>query len=92
MINTIVNIKEISYEPEEVDAAFVDSIRTRGIAIPVRVNESDHGYECQDGRKRLSAAAILAAEDSKFSRIPIMILNDFKKAGSGFWGNTQNHH
>ena len=92
MINTIVDLDEISYEPVEVETAFVDSIRIRGIAIPVRVNETDNGYSCQDGRKRLSAAAILSREDSRFIRIPIMILNDFKKAGSGFWGNTQNHH
>lgn len=92
MINTIVPIESIEYEPEPVSAELLESIRTRGIAIPVRVNETERGYRCEDGRKRLSACALLLKEDPRFSRIPIMILNDFRKAGSSFWGNTQNHH
>ena len=59
MINTIVEISEITYETVPVTAELVDSIRTRGIAIPVRVNRTDEGYCCVDGRRRLSAAAIL---------------------------------
>lgn len=91
MINTIVALNEISYaqcEPGEL----IDSIRQRGIAIPVQVKKRDGFYECVDGRKRLSACEILAKEDPKYARIPIMILNDFSKSGSSFWGNTQNHH
>lgn len=91
MINTIVNLDEIHYEASE-PGALLDSIRKRGIAIPVQVKKRDGYYECADGRKRLSACALLQKEDSRFKRIPIVILNDFSKSGSSFWGNTQNHH
>lgn len=91
MINTIVNLDEIHFQKKE-PGQLTASIRARGIAIPVQVNQMDEGYECMDGNKRLSACAILAEEDAKFKRIPIMILNNYSKSGSAFWGNTQNHH
>ena len=91
MINTIVNIEEIQFEEKD-PGILMDSIRTRGIAIPVQVNARDGYYECVDGHKRLSAAKALLEEKPSLKRIPIMILNDYSKAGSGFWGNTQNRH
>jgi ParB-like chromosome segregation protein Spo0J len=91
MINTIVSLDEIKYKEED-PQALLESIRNRGVAIPVQVNQRDGYYECVDGNKRLSACALLAKKDKKFKRIPIMILNDFSKSGSSFWGNTQNHH
>ena len=45
-----------------------------------------------DGRRRLSAAAILAAEDKRFARIPVVLMNDYSKAGSAYWGRTRNRH
>lgn len=91
MINRTVDISEISFT--QTDAAeLIQSIRARGIAIPVHVNVTDDGYECIDGNRRLSACALLMQEDEKFRRIPVMILNDYSKAGSSFWGNTQNRH
>lgn len=93
MINTIVNIDNIQFEEEEVSSSFLDSIEKRGVAIPVHVNCLDKNqYICVDGRKRLSACKKLIEKDDKFKRIPVMIMNDFSKAGSSFWGNTQNHH
>ena len=92
MINTIVPLADIRYEYEEPGQILIDSIRTRGIAIAVHVNACDGYYECVDGRKRLSACSILAEENAKYARIPVMICNDYSKAGSAFWGNTQNRH
>ena len=93
MINTIVNLDNIEFEEEEVSSSFLDSIEKRGIAIPVHVNCIDENkYKCVDGRKRLTACKILLEKDEKFRRIPVMLMNDFSKAGSAFWGNTQNHH
>lgn len=91
MINTIVNLTEIEYEPCD-PGKLLDSIRVRGIAIPVEVNRKENGYVCIDGNKRLSACAILAQTDEKFMRIPVVLMNDYSHAGSAFWGNTQNHH
>jgi ParB-like chromosome segregation protein Spo0J len=91
MINTIVQLKEIHYQKTD-PGELLNSIKQRGIAIPVQVKKRDGYYECADGNKRLSACEILAEEDPRFNRIPIMILNDFSKSGSSFWGNTQNHH
>ena len=91
MINKIVMLGEIRYETKD-PGGLKESIAKRGIAIPVQVNADEEGYICVDGNRRLSACASLAEEDEKFLRIPVMILNDFTKAGSAFWGNTQNHH
>lgn len=92
MINTIVPLAEIEFEFEEPGEVLLESIRKRGIAIPVHVNAEDNGYVCVDGRKRLSACQILSEENEKLKRIPVMIRNDYTKAGSAFWGNTQNKH
>ena len=91
MINKTVNIDEIQYETKD-PGNLLESIEKRGIAIPVQVNVTDSGYQCVDGNRRLSACAILKDKNEKFSRIPVMILNDYSKAGSAFWGNTQNKH
>lgn len=91
MINTIVNLSEIEYEPCD-PGMLLESIGKRGVAIPVEVNRKDGGYVCIDGRKRLSACAILAKSDVRFARIPVVLMNDYSHAGSAFWGNTQNHH
>ena len=91
MINTIVDIREISYEPCD-PRMLLESIRVRGVAIPVEVNRKDGGYVCIDGRKRLTACAILAESDPRFARIPVVLMNDYSHAGSAFWGNTQNRH
>ena len=91
MINRTVSLNEIRFIEKD-PGLLTDSIRQRGIAIPVQVNADDEGYVCVDGHKRLSASKILAAEDERFGIIPIMILNDYSKAGSAFWENTQNHH
>lgn len=91
MINTVVNLNEIQYETVECER-LIDSIRQRGIAIPVQVNRITDGYQCVDGNARLSACAVLSKQDARYERIPVMILNDYSKAGSAFWGNTQNRH
>ena len=91
MINKTVNIDEIQYETKD-PGNLLESIEKRGIAIPVQVNVTDSAYQCVDGNRRLSACAILKDKNEKFNRIPVMILNDYSKAGSAFWGNTQNKH
>lgn len=91
MINTLVNLDDIRFEEKD-PGDLLESIRERGIAIPVQVNARDGYYECADGHKRLSAAKLLRGEKPRLNRIPVMILNDYSKAGSGFWGNTQNRH
>ncbi|MGM9940917.1 MAG: ParB/RepB/Spo0J family partition protein [Bulleidia sp.] len=91
MINTICDISEITFETRDCEK-LLESIRTRGIAIPVQVNRTDSGYACVDGNRRLSACQILCKQDERFRRIPVMILNDYSRAGSAFWGNTQNRH
>jgi ParB-like chromosome segregation protein Spo0J len=91
MINTIVKLQEIHYETKA-PGILLESIRKRGMAIPVQCNARDGYYECVDGNRRLSALALLAKEDPKYERVEILILNDYSKAGSSFWGNTQNLH
>ncbi len=93
MINTIVNIDEIHFEQRDPGDILLESIKKRGIAIPVKVNRNEDGtFACTDGHKRLTACMMLKNENPRFKRIPVMLMNDFSKAGSSFWGNTQNHH
>ena len=86
MINTTVRLEEIQFTEKD-PGNLLESIAERGIAIPVQVNARDGYYECVDGCRRLTAAKMLGKE-----KVPVMILNDYSKAGSGFWGNTQNRH
>jgi ParB-like chromosome segregation protein Spo0J len=92
MINTIVPLSEIDFAEEEPGEVLTASIAQRGIAIPVHVNRTASGYVCVDGRKRLTACRRLQEKDARFRRIPVMICNDYSKAGSAFWGATKNHH
>jgi ParB-like chromosome segregation protein Spo0J len=91
MINTIVDIKDIQFIEED-PGKLLESIEKRGVAIPVQVNVRDGYYECLDGNKRLTACKILIEKNEKFRKIPVVLMNDYSKAGSGFWGNTRNHH
>lgn len=91
MINTIVDIDDIEYTFIK-DDKLIDSISKRGIAIAVHVYKYDDKYKCIDGNKRISAMKVLSEIDDKYRRIPVLILNDYSKAGSSFWGNTQNKH
>jgi ParB-like chromosome segregation protein Spo0J len=91
MINTIVDIKDIQFREED-PGKLLDSIEKRGVAIPVQVNVRDGYYECLDGNKRLTACKRLIEKNEKFRKIPVVLMNDYSKAGSGFWGNTRNHH
>ena len=79
MINKKVHISKIHFTHIE-SKSLIDSIAKRGVAIAVQVNVHDDYYECLDGK------------DKKFEMIPVMIMNDYSKAGSAFWGNTQNKH
>lgn len=90
MINTTVDIDTITFEEED-PGILLDSIAKRGIAIPVHVNKTETGYACTDGRKRLTACRILSKNDTKFRRIPILIMNDYSLQGNPFWG-SKNHH
>ena len=91
MIITNADLNDIEFEEKD-PGELLDSIRIRGIAIPVQVNRTGNGYVCTDGARRLSAAKILVQENDKYRKVPICIRNDYSKAGSGFWGNTQNKH
>ena len=44
MINTKADLSEISWEPEDPGEVLLDSIRKRGVAIPVHVNRTEDGY------------------------------------------------
>ena len=91
MINKKVHISKIHFMHIESET-FIDSIAKRGVAIAVQVNAYDDYYEYVDGNKRLTACEILSLQDKKFEMVPVMIMNDYSKAGSAFWGNTQNKH
>lgn len=92
MITLMTMLGKIDFVDTNYSNELFESIKQRGIAIPVRVNVVDDRFICVDGHKRLSICKRLSVENEKFNRIPVMILNDFSKSGSSFWGNTQNKH
>ena len=92
MINRLIELKDIKFNCINFDIDLYESILKRGILIPIRVRLKDDVYECIDGRKRLSVLKELSKTDEKFNKVMVMIVNDFSKAGSGYWGNTRNKH
>ena len=90
MINTTVSLEEISFEESD-PGDLLESIRIRGIAIPVHVVRTEGGYRCVDGRKRLTACRMLEQEKPGINRVPVFIKGDYTNAGSAFWG-AKNHH
>lgn len=90
MINTTILLREIDFEEED-PGELLDSIRVRGVAIPVHVCRNGDRYVCLDGRKRLTACRMLEQEKTGIERIPVLIKGDYSKAGCSFWG-AKNHH
>ncbi|MBQ9329264.1 MAG: ParB-like nuclease domain-containing protein [Solobacterium sp.] len=90
MINTTVLLSEIEFEEAE-PGDLLESIRIRGIAIPVQVIHTESGYRCVDGRKRLTACQRLLNEKPGIDRVPVFVKGDYSKAGCSFWG-AKNHH
>ena len=56
MINKKVPLDQIRWETCAVDEALAESIRKRGVAIAVKVNETEDGYVCVDGRNASARA------------------------------------
>lgn len=87
MINKKISVKEIEFNYVEYKQDLYESIKERGVSIPVKVLRDKNGYKCIDGHKRLSIL-----QDLHIETVTIMLKNDFSKAGSGYWGNTRNKH
>lgn len=87
MINKKIKINEIKFTYKPYNNSLLESIKARGICLPVKVNEENDSYICIDGHKRLSVL-----QDLNIDYVVVMINNDFSKAGSSFWGNTRNKH
>jgi len=90
MMNSTVLLSEIDFEEED-PGELIESIRKRGIAIPVAVVKDGDRYRCIDGRKRLTAARRLRDIKTGIERIPVAIHQDHSRAGNAFWG-AKNHH
>ena len=90
MINTTVSLDLIDFEEED-PGDLLESIRIRGIAIPVHVYRNGERYQCADGRKRLTACRILRNEKPGIDRVPVFVKGAYSKAGNAFWG-PKNHH
>ncbi len=90
MINTTVNLDQIDFTETD-PGDLLESIRIRGIAIPVQVLRSQDRFVCVDGNKRLTACRLLRNEKPGVDRVPVFIKGDYSKAGCAFWG-PKNHH
>lgn len=81
--------KKIRFKHSEYSLDLFDSIKEKGILIPVRVNFENNEYICIDGNKRLSVIKDLYGDDRD---VDVVIVNNYQKAGSAYWGNTRNKH
>ena len=73
---------------DEVLGAFHEAMKRTLDALPSTISKYIRPYQAI----RRTAAALLAAEDERFARIPVVLMNDYSKAGSAYWGNTRNRH
>ena len=87
MINKKIDINSIKFVYSKFDEVLYESIKSKGLFIAVKVCMNDDGYVCIDGNKRLSVL-----KDLGIKEVFVMIKNDFRKAGSTYWGNTRNKH
>ena len=92
MIQKKININEITFDRVPYPEELKQSLKNRGVAIAIKVRVTDDGYECVDGHKRLTILEELAKDDDRFGHVACTLVNDFSKAGSAYWGNTQNKH
>ena len=90
MINTTVDLDQIDFEESD-PGDLLESIRVRGVAIPVKVIRHNGRYICTYGRRRLTACRLLQNEKPGINRVPIFIKGDYSQAGCKFWG-AKNHH
>jgi len=79
--------EQIKYHQTAYDQALVASIKRVKIQIALKIKLTSTGYECVDGNKRLS---IINDYQLDF-KIPCLLVNDFSKQGSSYWG-AMNHH
>ena len=92
MILKYIDIRKIKFQKKTYPEELKKSIINRGIAIAIKVKVTEDGYECVDGHKRCTILEELSLLDKKYEKVACTLVNDFSKAGSAYWGNTQNRH
>lgn len=66
-----VAVKDIKYQQKQYSPALKESIERIGLSFMIKVNETDDGFECVDGHKRLIVLNELHVEYVK-----VVVLND----------------
>ena len=85
-------ITSISFTYMTYDEALYDSLKRIGLNFPIRVHRCATGYQCSDGKKRLSAIQDILKETSdhpKFKTIPV-ILEEGARTAAPY--RLHNHH
>lgn len=83
-----IEISAIRYQTKNYDDVLLKSLQTKGNLISIKVTAYEDYYECIDGHKRLSC---IIAESLEIKEISAVIINDYSKQGSSFWGSRNQH-
>lgn len=88
------SLNEISFEKKTYDDALFESIQRRGLAFPIKVNQTEDGYICQDGHKRLSVLTKIQETDPNHRyvlKIPVIIVNSTMNRSNDCWRDRNMH-
>lgn len=87
-------LNEIKFENRSYPPELKESVLRRGLAFPIKVNQTVNGYICQDGNKRLTILKELQHIDS-FHRyvikIPVIVVNSDLNRSNDCWRNINMH-
>ena len=62
------DISTIQYQYKEYSKSLYDSILRIGFSFPISVRQSENGYQCLDGHKRLSVLHDILEKDPHYRR------------------------
>ncbi|MDD3028009.1 MAG: ParB/RepB/Spo0J family partition protein [Erysipelotrichaceae bacterium] len=81
-----IEVRNIRYQEKQYSPALKESIERIGLSFMIKVNETDGGYECVDGHKRLAVLNELQVE-----YVNVVVLND-GSSRSNDCGKGRNSH
>lgn len=86
-----ISLSDLNFNKTAYSMTLYDSISRIGLNFPIQIEKNEHGYQCIDGHKRLSAIMDIIKKNGysdKFKTIPCMLLT----SRSAPPDHLRNHH